>query len=250
MGEALFIADLHLTEARPDLIRQFLHFLTHRASSAKSLYILGDFFDAWTGDDCMLPWQNDIAKALKTYSLNHELYFMHGNRDFLIGKSFCNKAGCTLLSDTHVLQLHEQKVLLLHGDTLCTLDKTYLWYRAIAHNPITKAFFYKLPKLLRTKITQGLQSISKNKKNSFKNNKERLYIVDAQPEAIEKMLRKYHVDIMIHGHTHRPCEHKHSIKNQDNQMIKATRWVLGSWDTHWWVLAYNNGQFIQEKYPL
>ena len=126
----LLISDLHLEEQRPDITRAFLELLDGRARTAESLYILGDFFEAWIGDDAMSPFQLSICQALRALSDSGTLVFlMHGNRDFMIGKAFCKAAGCTLLKDPSVVQLNGEPVLLMHGDSLCTRDEAYMRMR-------------------------------------------------------------------------------------------------------------------------
>lgn len=126
----LLISDLHLQEERPDITRAFLDLLDGRARHAQALYILGDFFEAWIGDDAMTPFQQSICQALRRLSdSGTAVYLMHGNRDFLIGQAFCKAAGCTLLSDPSVIELGGEPVLLMHGDTLCTRDVGYMKMR-------------------------------------------------------------------------------------------------------------------------
>ena len=127
----LLISDLHLQEERPDVTRAFFDFLQTRARGAEALYILGDFFEVWIGDDGMTPYHEGIAKALRALAdSGTRIYLMHGNRDFMIGKHFCRKAGCTFLPDPSLVQLGGETVLLMHGDTLCTRDVQYLRKRA------------------------------------------------------------------------------------------------------------------------
>ena len=134
----LFISDLHLEAERPDITRAFLHFLSTRARSAQALYILGDFFEAWIGDDGMDEFQHSIARALRELTdSGTRIYLMHGNRDFLIGKAFCREAGCTLLRDPSLIDLGGEKILLMHGDSLCTLDVAYMKLRRWLRNPLT-----------------------------------------------------------------------------------------------------------------
>ena len=133
----LLISDLHLEEERPDITRAFLDLLHGRARGAQALYILGDFFEAWIGDDGMTPFQRSICAALRELSdSGTPIFIMHGNRDFLIGKAFCKAAGATLLKDPSVVQLFGEPVLLMHGDSLCTRDVGYMKLRRILRNPI------------------------------------------------------------------------------------------------------------------
>ena len=250
MKEILFISDLHLSEHRPELTRAFLHFLEHRAEAAGALYILGDFFNLWIGDDCIAPWQMKIAAALKAYSSSHPLYFMHGNRDFFIGQQFCQQAGCTLLPDPTLIKLDDMPVLLLHGDTLCTQDKSYQYYRKLVHSSIAQKIFLSLPQRLRLNIAAAIREKSKKKRVKDLSKLPRTNIQDADTGAVISMFKKKHTFYMIHGHTHRPARHSHTVIDNNGHEHSATRWVLGDWDTHWWVLSYKQKQFSQESYPI
>jgi len=251
LSEFLFISDLHLAKKRQDLVYTFLHFLKHRARSAKALYILGDLFDAWVGDDCIQPWQTEIIAALKEYSKQHELYFMRGNRDFLINSRFCQHAGCTLLPDYYLFQPDNTiSILLLHGDTLCTKDKKYLRYRSFAYHPLTRKLFQLLPKWLRQKIAARVRSISKKNNHDKPKDHNTLSITDAQPDAVVQKMVEFNVGHIIHGHTHRPAQHIHEITHQDGSTQQAIRWVLGDWGTHWWVLSYKKGVLTQKSYSI
>ncbi len=252
--KVVFISDLHLSEEKPELVRSFLYFLEHQARSAHSLYILGDLFDLWVGDDCMQPWHFEIARALKQYSRQHGLYFIKGNRDFLIGKQFCDLAGFTLLSDCTVITVDQIKILLLHGDTLCTKDRSYQLYRHFVHSKIVRFIYSKLSKKIKLKIANKIRQISGKSQQNYYNNKynaQTVSIKDAQPEAIVKTMQQFNVKYMIHGHTHRPGEWTHQIMLKDNVSADATRIVLGDWrDTSWWVLEYTDGVFKQESHPV
>lgn len=155
----LLISDLHLQEERPDITRAFLDLLDGRARHATALYILGDFFEAWIGDDAMTPFQQSICQALRQLSdSGTAVYLMHGNRDFLIGQDFCKAAGCTLLADPSVVTLGGERVLLMHGDTLCTRDVAYLKMRRYLRNPVSLWILRHLPLSTRQKLARKLRS--------------------------------------------------------------------------------------------
>ncbi|HEK0907020.1 TPA: UDP-2,3-diacylglucosamine diphosphatase [Pseudomonas putida] len=223
----LLISDLHLQEERPDITRAFLDLLDGRARHAKALYILGDFFDAWIGDDAMTPFQQSICQALRTLSdSGTAIYLMHGNRDFLIGQDFCKAAGCTLLTDPSVVELGGEPVLLMHGDTLCTRDVAYMKLRRYLRNPLSLWILRHLPRSTRQKLARKLRSESQAQVR-MKNTE----IVDVTPDEVPKVMSEHGVRTLIHGHTHRPALHKLVVEGQP-----ARRIVLGDWDRRGWAL--------------
>ncbi|WP_207888313.1 UDP-2,3-diacylglucosamine diphosphatase [Pseudomonas sp. 30_B] len=237
----LFISDLHLEAERPDITRAFLHFLATRARSAESLYILGDFFEAWIGDDGMDEFQHSIARALRELSdSGTRIYLMHGNRDFMIGKAFCREAGCTLLRDPSLIDLDGEKVLLMHGDSLCTLDAAYMKLRRWLRNPLTLFILRNLPLATRHKLARKLRKESRAQ-TSMKASE----IVDVTPAEVEKIMRDKGVRILIHGHTHRPAVHELELDGRP-----ARRIVLGDWDRQGWALEADEQGLRQAPFPL
>ncbi|WEJ70368.1 UDP-2,3-diacylglucosamine diphosphatase [Pseudomonas sp. PSE14] len=237
----LFISDLHLEAERPDITRAFLHFLSTRARTAKALYILGDFFEAWIGDDGMDEFQHSIARALRELSdSGTRIYLMHGNRDFLIGKAFCREAGCTLLRDPSLIDLGGEKVLLMHGDSLCTLDEAYMKLRRWLRNPLTLFILRNLPLATRHKLARKLRKESRAQ-TSMKASE----IVDVTPAEVERIMRDKGVRILIHGHTHRPAVHELEIDGRP-----ARRIVLGDWDRQGWALEADDQGLQQAPFPL
>ena len=223
----LFISDLHLEAERPDITRAFLHFLHTRARQAEALYILGDFFEVWVGDDGMSPFQHDIARALRELSdTGTRIFLMHGNRDFLIGRAFCREAGCTLLKDPSIVRLNGEPVLLMHGDSLCTLDVGYMKLRRLLRNPLSLFILRHLPLTTHRKLARKLRSESRAQTRMKAND-----IVDVTPEEVPRIMAHFGVHTLIHGHTHRPATHKLQIGEQ-----AAKRIVLGDWDRQGWVL--------------
>lgn len=230
----LLISDLHLQEERPDITRAFLDFLGGRARSAEALYILGDFFEAWIGDDAMTPFQSSICAALRALSDGGtKIFLMHGNRDFLIGSSFCRKAGCSLLADPSVVRLNGQPVLLMHGDSLCTRDEGYMRLRRVLRNPLTLFILRNLPLGTRHTLARKLRSESRAQTQMKAHD-----IVDVTPEEVPRVMRQHGVATLIHGHTHRPAVHELQIGD-----LPAQRIVLGDWDRQGWVLQVDDRGF-------
>ncbi|UCL89338.1 UDP-2,3-diacylglucosamine diphosphatase [Pseudomonas sp. HS-18] len=237
----LFISDLHLEAERPDITRAFLHFLSTRARAAEALYILGDFFEAWIGDDGMDEFQHAIARALRELSdSGTRIYLMHGNRDFLIGKTFCREAGCTLLRDPSLIDLGGEKILLMHGDSLCTLDVAYMKLRRWLRNPLTLFILRNLPLTTRHKLARKLR-----KESRAQTRMKASEIVDVTPAEVEKIMRDKGVRILIHGHTHRPAVHELEIDGRP-----ARRIVLGDWDRQGWALEADDRGMQQAPFPL
>ena len=237
----LLISDLHLEEQRPDITRAFLRFLETRASAAEALYILGDFFEVWVGDDGMTPYQHQIAAALRTLSdSGTRIYLMHGNRDFMIGKAFCREAGCTLLTDPHIAMLRGKRVLLMHGDSLCTRDEGYIRMRRLLRNPLSLFVLHSLSLARRQKIASKLRSTSKQETRMKASD-----IVDVTPDEVIRVMHKHKVRTLIHGHTHRPATHSLQLDGQPAQRI-----VLGDWDRQAWALQIDDSGFHQAPFEL
>ena len=216
----LFIADLHLQTEEPAITAGFLRFLQGEARSADALYILGDLFEAWIGDDDPNPLHREMAAAIKALvDSGVPCYFIHGNRDFLIGKRFARESGMTLLPEEKVLELYGRNVLIMHGDTLCTDDTGYLAFRAKVHTPWIQTLFLALPLFIRSRIAAKMRAGSKSA-NSSKS----MTIMDVNPQAVVEVMEKHHVQWLIHGHTHRPDVHQLTANGKP-----AHRIVLGAW---------------------
>nr|WP_319527698.1 UDP-2,3-diacylglucosamine diphosphatase [Pseudomonas laurentiana] len=230
----LLISDLHLQEERPDITRAFLDLLEGRARQAQALYILGDFFEAWIGDDAMTPYQASICQALRALSdSGTQIFLMHGNRDFLIGQAFCEAAGCTLLSDPCVVEMAGEPVLLMHGDSLCTRDLAYMKLRRYLRNPLSLWILRHLPLSTRQKLARKLRSESRTQTRMKAND-----IVDVTPEEVPRVMQQHGVRTLVHGHTHRPAIHKLALSN-----TPARRIVLGDWDRQGWALQVDEQGF-------
>lgn len=218
---SLFISDLHLTPERPAANDRFFRFLDRIAAGAAELYILGDFFEAWVGDDDLHePLHAGIAAALRRLTdAGLRLYLMHGNRDFLLGEAFCRAAGAGLLAEPAVIDLGGVPTLLMHGDTLCTDDLDYQRFRRMVRDPAWQAAFLARPIAERHALARELRARSERVKGE-----KRAEIMDANADAVAEAFRRHGVSRMIHGHTHRPARHEHAVDGRC-----CTRWVLPDW---------------------
>ena len=231
----LLISDLHLQEERPDITRAFLDLLATRARDAQALYILGDFFEAWIGDDGMTPFQTSICEALRMLSdSGTQVFLMHGNRDFLIGKAFCKAAGVTLLRDPSVVEMGGEPVLLMHGDSLCTRDEAYMKLRRTLRNPLSLWILRHLPLSTRRKLARKLRSESKTQTRMKATD-----IIDVTTEEVPRIMQQHGVHTLVHGHTHRPAIHKLTLDDGS----AGRRIVLGDWDRQGWALQVDEQGF-------
>jgi len=217
MSRTLFIADLHLCQEEPAITAGFLHFLQREAPHCDALYILGDLFEAWIGDDDPNPLHQQVASALR--ALPVPVYFIHGNRDFLVGRRFARASGMTLLPEEQVLTLYGHRLLIMHGDTLCTDDAGYLRFRAKVHNPWIQRLFLALPLWVRKRIAARMRADSKQA-NQHKSQS----IMDVNQDAVVTTMQRHQVPLLIHGHTHRPAIHTLTLQSET-----AQRAVLGAW---------------------
>lgn len=217
MSHTLFIADLHLCTEEPAITAGFLHFLRREAQQADALYILGDLFEAWIGDDDPNPLHAEVAHALRQLAI--PCYFIHGNRDFLLGKRFAKASGMTLLPEEQVLDLYGRRVLIMHGDTLCTDDQGYLRFRAKVQQRWLQTLFLALPLFVRQRIALKMRAGSRQA-NSSKSQE----VMDVNQQAVVAAMSRHQVQWLIHGHTHRPAVHPLLIQDQ-----AAERLVLGAW---------------------
>ncbi|MGS2722376.1 UDP-2,3-diacylglucosamine diphosphatase [Porticoccus sp. GXU_MW_L64] len=219
----IFISDLHLAPERPQVTKAFYNFLDGEARQAEKLYILGDLFEAWVGDDDPSEFLAEIKSRLRALSdSGTRLYFLHGNRDFMVGKGFAKATGCTLLPEHHVIDLYGTAVLLLHGDTLCSDDIDYQKFRRKVRNPLGTWLLRRIPLNKRLQIAADWRAKSMNANSNKASN-----IMDVNNHTVEQLFSKYRVNTMIHGHTHRPARHSHN---------GGERIVLGDWHHNGWVL--------------
>lgn len=220
MTTTLFISDIHLCAARPDMTAALVRFLAHDAPGADALYVLGDLFEFWIGDDDLTALHQEVAAAFLTLSQQGvPIYFIHGNRDFMLGKQFAKRAGMTLLGDPCVIELYGERVLLSHGDMLCTHDVDYQKYRRIVNLRWLRWLFLRLPLRRRQAIAHKIRGQS-----GTENPNKHRSIMDVTPEAVDELMRQHECRTMIHGHTHRPAIHDFSLDG-----APARRIVLGDW---------------------
>ncbi|MEH6453733.1 MAG: UDP-2,3-diacylglucosamine diphosphatase [Psychromonas sp.] len=225
----LFIADLHLSEHQPQITDAFFEFLNNETENVDTLYILGDLFEVWIGDDEHTPLMDEVAKRLADYSSsnNIKLFYIHGNRDFMIGKKYAKQANIQLLPEHTEIDLYGRNTLVLHGDTLCLADKNYQKMRKVIHNPILQFIFNLLPLSLRKKIGWKIRTASQSKK-VYKNN----VMMGVTNEEVIRLMTKHNSQILIHGHTHQVACHQLNINGQS-----AQRYDVGDW--------HNNLSFVE-----
>lgn len=219
-NETLFISDLHLTIERPEVTRKFIKLLTTRATEAHALYILGDLFDTWIGDDDFSPPINSVKKHLKALTdLGTPVFYIHGNRDFLIGKRFSEQTGVTLLDEYSVIDLYGTRTLLTHGDLLCTDDLPYQEFRIKSHSAEWQENVLSKPLIFRLLYARWYRL-----RSYFHKRKKSQDIMDVNRDTVKQLMAKYQTLRLIHGHTHRPAVHDIEIQGE-----KAHRFVLAEW---------------------
>lgn len=224
----LFISDLHLDESRPRIVEQFERFLEEVAPRADALYVLGDLFEYWVGDDSVaLPFPARIAARLKAASARVPISFMQGNRDFVASAGFAAATGSKLIADPTEIDLYGTRALLLHGDTLCTGDAAYQAFRKQVRDPRWQAAALARPIQERIAIAQELRLKSEGAKQG-----KAMEIMDVAPETVEQAFRDSGCAVMIHGHTHRPARHVHRVDGTER-----VRWVLADW--------YDRGSYLE-----
>lgn len=222
----LFIADLHLAADRPDITAAFLRFLREKAVSAQALYILGDLFEVWIGDDNPEPLLAEVADALKALSNQGvALYFIHGNRDFFLRKAYAGRCGMTLLPPSQVIDLYGTPTLIMHGDSLCTLDIAYQKFRKWWNQPWWQWLMLNMPLWYRQRLARKARARSAEHKQQYKLQAQP-QIMDVTPEEVPRVMAEAGVSKLIHGHTHRPAVHQLNVNGET-----AERYVLGDWYT-------------------
>jgi UDP-2,3-diacylglucosamine hydrolase len=220
MARTLFVSDLHLAEERPGTTERFARFLAEVVPGADALYILGDLFEYWVGDDGIeLDFPARVAALLRPAARAVPAFFMHGNRDFMVASRFGAETGVRLLPDPTVIDLYGERTLLMHGDTLCTGDQAYLAFRAQVRNPAWQAAALARPLEERIAIARGMREGSEGAKVGKVE-----AIMDVTPEAVEAAFASSGCRVLIHGHTHRPARHEHSARGRE-----CVRWVLPDW---------------------
>ncbi len=235
----LFISDLHLCEERPETVRAFLAFLEVPARGTEAVYILGDLFEYWAGDDDPSDVGAVVMDALCSLTANGtRTYFVPGNRDFLIGPGFAERTGITILPDPFEIRLAEQRILLSHGDALCTDDTAYQRYREQVREPAWQANFLAQPIDQRMAFIEALRQRSQHEK-SLKS----AQIMDVNAEAVAELLRRHDYPTLIHGHTHRPAHHLHQVDGRH-----CERWVLSDWHGDAPYLLWKHGKLEGRRF--
>jgi UDP-2,3-diacylglucosamine hydrolase len=213
----LFISDLHLADNNPVTLALFESFIATQASQAQSLYILGDLFEAWVGDDDPSDAARRVAQALSVLARQGtKIYYVHGNRDFLLGQHYADQCKMILLPDPSLIDCEGKKILISHGDLLCTDDKAYQAMRRFFHKPWVQRLFLALPRFIREKIADLMR-----KQSGQSHANKTPASMDAHPETVQAWFNQYQCELMVHGHTHKPFHHQ--VKN-------THRYVLGAWD--------------------
>jgi UDP-2,3-diacylglucosamine hydrolase len=227
----LIISDLHLDETRPEITALFLRFLNEKAKNSEALYILGDFFEAWVGDDNLTEYNLMIMNALREVTQKGlPVFFMPGNRDFLIGKTFLKATGCQLLPDEYVVSLHGVPTLMMHGDTLCSGDIKYQKFRK-------KSRYWLMQKIFLMKSLNTRRGLIKKYREASQAHISTLpdHIMDVTQAEVERVMQKHGVQLLVHGHTHREAVHEFELNNKS-----VSRTVLGAWHDYGSVLVCQN----------
>lgn len=229
MSYSLLISDLHLDPARPGHLHALEALLQRHAGQAERLYVLGDLFEAWIGDDDDGDFNRRVITAFRAFSdAGGELFFMHGNRDFLLGEHFAAACGGTLLDEGTVVDLHGTPALLMHGDSLCTHDTAYQQFRTMVRHPQWQQMMLAKPLAERRALAEGMRAQSQDNNANKADN-----IMDVTPEEVIRVMDAAGVRHLIHGHTHRPAVHDIALAHGQGK-----RWVLGDWgDKGWWIVA-------------
>ena len=235
------ISDLHLCSEWPDVFEAFRSFLKTSASSARQLFILGDFFNLWIGDDDPDSFHRQVSKELSLLAASGtDIFIMHGNRDFLLGKRFCQESQASLISEPYVLNCFKQQYLLMHGDSLCTRDESYMAFRNMVRNPVWQQEF--LSKSVAER--QAFAAQARQQSKDLSSNKA-ADIMDVTPAEVVKVLKENRQTILIHGHTHRPAIHELDLHG-----AKGKRIVLGDWDSSGWILKITPPGFTLEDFAI
>ena len=244
----LFVSDLHLDPARPEITALFLRFLQREAASADALYILGDLFEAWVGDDDPSSTGQQVADGLRRLAdAGVPGDFVHGNRDLLVGQDYAGRAGMRILPDPAVVSLYGEPVLVMHGDLLCTDDHAYQAFRAQTRDPHWQAMFLAQPLAARQAFAAQARQASMSRQQDMIDGDRASFeaVTDVNPQAVEATLARFGVATLVHGHTHRPAMHAVRIGDREGRRI-----VLGDWYEHGSVLRVSPGHCDLQALPL
>ena len=232
-----FISDLHLDKTRPEVNKYFINYLDNINKDVTDLYILGDLFEYWVGDDDPMDGLNAIRASISQLGAKINIWYMHGNRDFLISKKICSSLNMHFLEDPTVITKNGQRLLLLHGDTLCTDDNEYQKFRSLVRSDEWQKQMLSKSLKERLALAENLRKKSINA-NAHKNEN----IMDANINEVDTLIESYKPNIIVHGHTHRPNIHKHNL-NQEY----IYRYVLGDWYNRFFILSLKNKKFVISK---
>ena len=242
----LFISDLHLEEGRPDITSALLGFLARNRAKCRALYILGDLFEVWIGDDDTSALGDRIADALQDFSqAGSDIFIVHGNRDFLLGESYAARCGATLIPDSTTIATPIGPILILHGDDLCTDDVDYIQFRDMVRQPTWQQEFLAQPLAERRAFAEQARKQSEQATSTKENS-----IMDVNADAVLDRLRVCGQTLMIHGHTHRPKLHDIELVEPISDKTKAMRLVLGDWDREGWYAEIDDRGVKLERFPL
>jgi UDP-2,3-diacylglucosamine hydrolase len=221
IGHTWFVSDLHLNARRPEAVRACHALLAQACTQAEALYVLGDLFDAWVGDDDLaLPLHAEIAASMRRYvDAGGRLYALHGNRDFLLSERFCRESGARLIGDPHLVDLYGVATVLMHGDLLCTEDIRYQALRRQVRDPVWQSAFLARPLAERHALAAAL-----SRENEVEKSQKTDAIMDVAESAVQELLRRFAYPRLIHGHTHRPARHVHEVDGRT-----CDRFVLSDW---------------------
>ncbi len=232
-----FVSDLHLDKTRPEVNKYFINYLDNINKDVTDLYILGDLFEYWVGDDDPMDGLNEIRASISQLGVKINVWYMHGNRDFLISQKICSNLNMRLLEDPTIVTKNGQRLLLLHGDTLCTDDKEYQKFRSLVRSD-------EWQKQMLSKSLEERLALADNlrKKSIDANAHKKESIMDVNINEVDTLIEAYKPNIIIHGHTHRPNIHKHNL-NQEY----IYRYVLGDWYNRFFILSLKNKTFVISK---
>ena len=225
MIDAVFISDLHLHPHMPEITERFTHFVQWAGSNTRAVYILGDFFHVWAGDDSLDAWGESIVSQLSWLAEQGvALYYIHGNRDFLLGKSFATRASLQILPDPSVIELHGERILLTHGDRYCTNDSSHQWLRRVTRNRLFSTLFLSIPYRIRSRWVDRVRA------HSQENKRKPQWTMDIVPSVMLAHMRRLNTKVVIHGHIHQPGLTTHTGSYQ--------QYVLSDWDDNPLILCY------------
>lgn len=230
MNEAVFISDLHLNPDQPDILARFKQFIQWAGTSTRNLYILGDFFHVWPGDDALDTWSADIAEQLAGLDQQGvSVFYIHGNRDFLLGNEFANRANMQILPDPSVIILNGKRILLTHGDQYCTHDRPHQWLRRLTRNRWFPSLFLRFPLSVRSALVSRVRAHSEQYRRKPK------WTMDIVPSSMMTQMQHMRVSTVIHGHIHQPGMTLHPFQHELFQ-----QYVLSDWDVIPQPLCYNS----------